>query len=89
MLFSCEPFFTFLHFSSTVGHIHDATEGVGGLGGDADGMPVGMGAGAEPLGMSKGKESSMDSHSMQGLSEGGEWNLFDAVQKEGRRYCCS
>jgi len=54
-----------------VGHIHDATEGVGGLGGDADGMPIGMGAGAEPLGMAKGKGGPMEGHggSMQGLSE--------------------
>jgi len=64
-----------------VGHIHDvhdASEGVGGLGGDADGVPIGMGAGAEPLGMSKGKEmhgiNGMDDHggAMQGLNEESE-----------------
>jgi len=57
-----------------VGHIHDATEGVGGLGGDADGVPIGMGAGAEPLGMAKGKGGMMDDHggAMQGLNEDGE-----------------
>lgn len=57
-----------------VGHIHDATEGVGGLGGDADGMPIGMGAGAEPLGMAKGKGGPMEGHggSMQGISEEGD-----------------
>lgn len=60
-----------------VGHIHDASEGVGGLGGDADGVPIGMGAGAEPLGMSKGKGShgtEMSEHggAIQGLSEESE-----------------
>ena len=37
------------------GHL-DASEGVGGLGGDQEGIPIGMGAGAEPLGMTKGKD---------------------------------
>lgn len=50
-----------------VGHL-DASEGVGGLGGDQDGVPIGMGAGAEPLGMAKGKDMS-DGATMQGLNE--------------------
>lgn len=59
-----------------VGHL-DASEGVGGLGGDQDGIPIGMGAGAEPLGMAKGKggmPNGMEENGggMQGLNEENE-----------------
>jgi len=59
-----------------VGHL-DASEGVGGLGGDQEGIPIGMGAGAEPLGMAKGKPMVGPNvgNPMQGL---GDESLHDA-----------